>query len=343
VQQFGRPPGGRTTTQHTEALQVTTPSRQPTGGARHALHAAANLGCVFLLIACASPKPRPTPIPASPWDEFWRSHGVSPAPPPDAFAPPPSDIEVRNLTDGKISDETARRWVLADIRRGNADTWALLNLRKDIADAGVLGPPGLNGTAASIIAQRAKWAVRLEVVGTPSRPFFAAVIAVPPEQQQEERSGRLTSFVIVLVRQSTSARIERVLTDGTREAVGESDQEGAWNWQLDAGEFRDDPIVGPLWYQAMGWTCHTEGENVLSRLCALATPARRVAPQISAARGHARLRTLRGTHEDRNGLSRAVRHHRQHDGSATRLLKEISDGRGRNQRRRERLRESKKG
>lgn len=169
------------------------------------------------------------------------------------------------------TDEVARRWVLADIRRGNADSWAMKHLRTDIVDARVLGPPGLNGTGKAILAERAKGTV--ELVSARSFPVVAAVIAVPPDLKREDASAGLTDFVIVSVFRATGRPIgERIRSDGSREPLHSRHLVGELGWQLDAGEFREDPIIGPIWYQAAGWSCIPGHIKAVPRLCAMVQP-----------------------------------------------------------------------
>lgn len=206
------------------------------------------------------------------WASFWRAHHVSPAPPRDVFDPVPPEVKVLNLTNGQIADDIARRWVLANIRRSNADTWAMRHLRMDIVDAGVLGPPGLNGTGKGILAERAKGTVEL-VISDRAFPVVTAVIAVPPDLKQEDASAGLTDFVIVKVFRATGRpNGERVRSDGSREPLHSRRLVGELVWQLDTGEFRDDPVIGPIWYQAKGWGCIPGKVKAVPRLCAMVQP-----------------------------------------------------------------------
>src|SRR5690348_6780798 len=107
---------------------------------------------------------KPTPDLPPTWKEFWASVRVEPAPPKN-FLEGPFTGRVDNLTQGKISDETARRWVLASLRRGRGDAYAGQHLRDDIADAGIFGPPGLNGTREQIQTMRAKNIDHIEMAG----------------------------------------------------------------------------------------------------------------------------------------------------------------------------------
>jgi hypothetical protein len=115
-------------------------------------------------LGCAANPPPARPPPAdrnqpppesATWDGFWRSRGVSPAPPPDFLEPAQPLPQILNLTGDAISDEVVRRWVSANLRRGTGDQWAACHLRADVVDADVLGPPGLNGTKQSILDERA--------------------------------------------------------------------------------------------------------------------------------------------------------------------------------------------
>jgi hypothetical protein len=238
---------------------------------------AATLWVTFVYVACA-----PAPVgsrstaaqqtgiapPLSAWDSYWLSRQVSPPPPKAMFDPLPAQVRVQNLTNGAITDETATHWVIADIRRANAEIWAYRHLRADIYNANVLGPPGLNSHAIEgMNRERANGTV--ELVGTVSTaPVAAAVVAVP----QRTADDGLSDFVIVQVFRADGRGRERITSDGHRERIASSKQAGELWWQLDAGEFRDDPIVGPLWYQAHGWKCLPGASDVASRICALVQP-----------------------------------------------------------------------
>lgn len=175
-----------------------------------------------------------------------------------------------NLTNGALADDVVRRWIVADLRRGNGDAWAANHLRIDIVNAGVLGPPGLNGTDRSIERHRAAGA--LEVQCQRGQIAAAGVIAVAKETQTQMPWAGLTDFVIVQVYESTGEPCTRVMTDGTSQPLSVRRTKGALGWQLDTGEFRDDPVIGPLWYQARGWSCAMDGSGELDRICGLVQP-----------------------------------------------------------------------
>jgi hypothetical protein len=219
-------------------------------------------------------------VPAQTWDSFWRARGVSPAPPQDFLELPPGPPpRILNLTDGAITDDTALRWSIAYLRRESGDAWAYRHMRLDIVNAGVLGPPGLNGTANGIEAELARGTVEIEHRSSPGAVVAIAVIAVPVDikrrdelQQGGTASVGLTDFVLVNVFTASGLPGDRILADGTREPLPAIGQAGALAWQLNTGEFRDDPVVGPLWYQARGWNCSPRGSSDLARLCALVQP-----------------------------------------------------------------------
>lgn len=192
--------------------------------------------------------------------------------------------EVINQTAGALDDDTARRWVAADLRRGRADGWASNHLRLDVANAGVFGPPGLNGTARGIEGSLAAGAVEIRCA-FPGEVVAAAVVAVPRDLQAlTPRWVGLTDFVIVLKIRAGDRHCERILRDGRREPVRSLHVVGELSWQLDTGQFRDDPVVGQLWYQARGWSCRPDQETITGRLCGVVE--RRPLPgTITAERG----------------------------------------------------------
>jgi len=217
--------------------------------------------------------PEPHPTPETPWALFWRSRGVTPAPPPDFLDPEQVQLpEIDNLTDGAISDETATRWVKATMRRSAGDGWAYRHLRSDVANADVLGPPGLNGTETLIQRERAAGAIEIAVRGPSSELVAAGVIAIPQVLRERNAVNGITEFVIVLVFRNSAQVAERVFSDGHREQLPSRLRPGELHWALDAGEFRDDPVVGPLWYQARGYTCPPGNQSDISIICRLVQP-----------------------------------------------------------------------
>ena len=223
-------------------------------------------GCLLSLFACW---PAPASEPGSQdWREFWLSVNVEPVPPRDFL-----DVEfngrIDNLTGGRISDETARQWVLADVRRSMGDLYASHHLRVDIANAGVFGPPGLNGTSDGIEEMRDKGIERVEAPMM-AEIAAAAVIAVPKELQAKEPEAGLTDFVIVLLFRPKTAEAVLVYGDGRREVFASS-KEKELRWQLDTGRFIEYPAVGPIWYQERGWSCRPD-DSVVGTLCGLVKP-----------------------------------------------------------------------
>jgi hypothetical protein len=210
---------------------------------------------------------------ATDWDGFWRARSVSPAPPRTMLDDGGQLPEIFNLTHGLIDDDVARRWILADIRRGNADAWAAHHLRLDVVNAGVLGPPGLNGSDRSIVAEKAAGSV--EISCTASTIVAAGVIDVSKAVQQQIAWAELTDFVIVQVFRASGVPCKRTRSDGTTDDLPTRRRAGDLLWQLDTGAFRDDPIIGPVWYQARGWACAMDGSGELDEICALVRPSPR--------------------------------------------------------------------
>jgi hypothetical protein len=205
------------------------------------------------------------------WDQFWHAHSVDPPPPRDFMGSAPAVLNVLNLTNASISDATARRWVEADFRRGQGDLWAACHLRLDIVNAGVLGPPGLHGTDQFVSAELAKGTVALSCA-----PGFTiekmAVVAVSEEMKRKHAGAGLTDFVIVTLFRSNGVVGTRTLADGRKESLPSRRKQGDLSWQLDAGEFRENATIGPLWYQAMGWSCGVTEPGTLDDICGLVRP-----------------------------------------------------------------------
>jgi hypothetical protein len=205
------------------------------------------------------------------WGKFWIAHRVDPPPPRDFMESKASPLKVLNLTNGLISDQTAQRWAEANRRRGRGDQWAACHLRLDLVNAGILGPPGLHGTDQGILAERAKGAVALSC-----EPRFTiekvAVIAISKDMKRRHTDMDLTDFVIVNMFRANGVVAMRTLSDGRKEGLPARRKKGDVSWQLDTGEFRDDAVIGPLWYQAAGWSCGASNPGTLDDICGLVKP-----------------------------------------------------------------------
>lgn len=204
------------------------------------------------------------------WNEYWHARGVNPPPPRD-FLEGMFGGTIQNLTGGKLSDATVRKWVLADQRRGRGDQWGGEHLRLDVVNAGVFGPAGLNGTDQYVERELARGVERVENDGA-AEIVTAAVISVPKTLVAENRGVGLTEYVIVLVFRATGKGGLRVFRDGRTEQVPPPKKTGELWWQLDTGAFIADPTVGPLWYQLRGWTCVPNDGSVTGKLCGLVKP-----------------------------------------------------------------------
>jgi len=235
--------------------------------------ASGGAGCKARGVAAPSASAK-IPVPLQPggdaWDEFWRARSVSPPPPKSFLKDETLPPRILNLTDGALSDDVTRKWILADLRRSSGDAWAADHLRLDIVNARVLGPPGLNGTDRFIVREKAAGTVEVRCPPRSGSVAAAGVIAVPAETRS--RISELTDFVIVLVVRLTGEPCTRVLSNGNTETLPVRGRKGELGWQLDTGEFRDDPTIGPLWYQANGWSCKPDGSGELAPLCRLVQP-----------------------------------------------------------------------
>jgi hypothetical protein len=205
------------------------------------------------------------------WDGFWRARGVDPAPPRDFIEIAQPHPEILNLTNGAISDTVARQWAMADLKRGHGDRWATCHLRLDIVNSGVLGTPGLSGSDEGIEQERARGAVALAC-----EPRFVveriAVVAVSKKIQISDPQAGLTNFVIVMMSRANGRIGVRTMSNGRKEDLQTRHTAGDLIWQLDTGNFRDDPVVGPLWYQAKGWSCRVDGFGTINKICSLVRP-----------------------------------------------------------------------
>jgi hypothetical protein len=202
------------------------------------------------------------------WEEYWASHGVAPPPPRD-FLEGRLMPAVQNLTGGRVSDETAAQWVGGDLRRGQGDNWAVTHMRLDLINADVLGPPGLNGSSRFVETERDKGVVELRFPPT-SKVVAAGVLAVSKDLQLKYPGAGLTDYVLVLVYRSSGGGPERIYANGHSEPMSDMrPPAGELRWQLDTGDYRDNPVVGPLWYQQRGWSCRPGDGTVTGALCAL--------------------------------------------------------------------------
>jgi len=205
------------------------------------------------------------------WSAFWQSVHVDPPPPESFLDEAPFRGKVLNLTTGRLSDDVVRQWVSADLRRGKADAWATNNLRRDITDSGILGPPGLNGSSEGIDAERAKHVVRIEGDDY-AETIAAAVIWVSKDAQRTNPGAGYTDYVIVHVRRTTGRPLTEVLRSGARAPYGKLRKAGELYWQLDTGHFFIHPVLGPLWYQQDGWSCQPNDGTQMGEICGRVKP-----------------------------------------------------------------------
>jgi hypothetical protein len=204
------------------------------------------------------------------WDDFWRARKVSPPPPRkflDAESPAPL---ILNLTNGLLPDDVARKWVMADLRSGRGASWAGDHLRLDVVNADVFGSQGLDGTSEAIARERAKGA--LEVSCPADTVLAAAVVAASRDMRRRVAWAGLTNFVIIQTVEASGEPCKRTLAGGKTEAIPAPRAHGELSWRLDTGELRDDPVVGPLWYQARRWSCKLDGTGALDEICSLLQP-----------------------------------------------------------------------
>jgi hypothetical protein len=237
---------------------------------------------VMVPLAWSGAAKRATPQVAHNWEEFWTLRGVAPPPPRD-FLEGGFNGRILNLTDGRLSDHLAQQWALGDLRRGRGDLWATYQLRSDIVNADVFGPPGLNGSGQGIEFLRGKGVVHIDAADK-FETIAIAVVSVSKAQQAKEPGSGLTDYVIVLLNRSTGKSGTFVHGDGHREEAPSGGAQGALSWQLDTGDFRPDPIIGPLWYQLRGWTCRPNDGSVAGEICGKLQPDAARGPVTTAAR-----------------------------------------------------------
>lgn len=204
------------------------------------------------------------------WSEYWLAHGVV-AVPPESFLQisgvlPP----IGNFTYGAMKDDAAaRRWVLADLRRNAGDSWAVSHLRMDIVNAGVLGPPGLSGDGAAIEREKAHGTV--EIRCETSHLVAAALLGVPEAMRGLMQLANDAAFAVALVFEDSGQPCLRVKPDGATESLRPARNAGELTWQVDLGEYREEPGIGPIWYQSRGITCTSSDYGPL---CAFAKRVR---------------------------------------------------------------------
>jgi len=220
---------------------------------------------LFLLAAAGSAFGAAAPTITPSWDAFWNSAHVTPAPPRDFLEGKPYRGKFLNLTAGRLSDEAVKQWILADLRRGRGDGYATYNLRRDIADAGIFGPTGLNGTSDTIDSELSKGTLRINYEGY-AETVAAAVIYLSKEDLAAHQVG-YTDYVIVLVRRMTGLQRTRVLKNGAQEPFGKRREAGELTWQLDTGHFFNHSVLGPLWYQETGWSCTPNDGTANGEIC----------------------------------------------------------------------------
>jgi hypothetical protein len=232
-----------------------------------------HLGFIASLIAATSLADAacPTAPARTSWRDFWRSVNVDPPPPESFLDTPRFNGKILNLTTGRLSDATVKRWIDAAMRRMNADLWIESCLRRDAANAGIFGPPGLNGSGEAIERERAKDVVRIDATGH-GEIVAAGVIWLSKEDQRANPSAGYTEYVIVEVRRMTGRPRTRIFLDGTRESIGTPPKPGELRWWLETGRYYEHPVLGPLWYQDRGWKCRPEDGTRMGEICGRVMP-----------------------------------------------------------------------
>ena len=183
--------------------------------------------------------------------ELWAPYQVTKVPPPDILQQehvPPAPPVV-NMTDGAVSDATARQWADASNRDSGWFKWAEASdqpgLLRKLAGPAVITVQDQEALSvgAYIIQPDCNLyptQASLYVVGSDGKSYFARK-SLPTD----------TSYVFV-VRYTGPCAETAVYPDGHSQAIQGLRQPTT---VFTPGEFRQDVVLGPLWYTDAGGNC----------------------------------------------------------------------------------------
>ena len=229
------------------------------------------LACV--VVACNSSKvagtAKPTPSPSSgvtdaQWAAAWAGWGISPPPPRNvaSFLPRPLP-RVANRTNGQVNDGTARTWVEAWVRDGSIESWLVAHLRDQTFGRpdNPLGNPnaalGLYSGVETLIS-RARREGANRVVGKKDSVIVSAeVVAVSPNLNQQVKQPHVLTPFALSIRVQGPSDAALSFPDGHEEDLAGL-RPAETSADVISGEYRDDPVLGPLWYVEDDFDCSTE-------------------------------------------------------------------------------------
>jgi hypothetical protein len=191
--------------------------------------------------------------------------GFVPCPPtPDRMPLPPTTI--RNATTGAVSDATAKQWGRAFQLAQAYYYWVVQNGARDALTSGVLADPSpyavntlFGGDLADL--DQAKQLGGVLVYQPPSTPITQAVVVPATLQNQMQRQNLMSTPYALAVRFTGPSRRAVRLSDGRETNIRARDA----SFVVDAlywGQLKNDPDLGPIWYENGVYGCQGEVQNV---------------------------------------------------------------------------------
>ncbi len=229
--------------------------------------------------------PSPAGVSAEKWAIAWDLWGL-PTPPPrnlDTLNKELLPAKAQNLTNmsgvpvaNQVSDAVVAQWLAGYQRTSSIENYLLTHLADQALQSGPLADPSktadvfysdLNTIAA------AKQAKATALAWTVPFKDQAVGVAFVPEALRTAAKGTLQQFplseYVIVVRYGGPAQVDQVFADGHKVPVMQqpAGYQGTW---LSAGQYKVDPVLGPLWYGQTTLDC--KDFPALASVCSLLGP-----------------------------------------------------------------------
>ncbi|MHB8507651.1 MAG: hypothetical protein ACYDGR_03255 [Candidatus Dormibacteria bacterium] len=175
----------------------------------------------------------------------------------------PTLPQVVNRTSGSISDRTAKLWVSAFFRSNSIEQWEAAHLIDSVMSS-PSNPTGDSNPAAGLYGGYIRNMARLRglnAVGLQDKSdgnlTNVAVVQVPEALRAQVSGPRRLSPFVIYSRVLGPTDVVAVFSDGHVQDEGGL-ASGQISAGIEAGEYRDDPILGPLWYREASFDCASD-------------------------------------------------------------------------------------
>jgi hypothetical protein len=176
--------------------------------------------------------------------------------PPDSLKVEQADI--RNATNGAVTDQQARQWATSQLRTRAYYNWAMAGEASTFLTSGALADPSaalsnLFGTDLQQIATAKEQGGTL--VFQPYTARSLVLVAVPPGLQQAMQAQQLTPKPYAFVVDLRGPAKRAIRTPDGKETVLASAEANESRPLLVWGEFKADPQLGSIWYEGGSYGC----------------------------------------------------------------------------------------